>query len=116
MYTARSAVRISQGWLFSEAWNARAVPWNAPCTEVGTPMRCISVFTASVASDRDTPTGRLKLIVEAANCDWWFTARGVLVASYRAKVESGTCRPPGAMTYTSLSDSGLCQNSGAASI
>ena len=79
MYTASSAARISTGWLSSEAWNARAVPWKLPCTLVGTPIRSMASCTARVASDRDTPAGRLNEMVEAANWLWWFTPSGVLV-------------------------------------
>jgi hypothetical protein len=46
----------------------------------GTPMRDIVASMARVASDSDTPSGRLNEMVDAANCPWWFTASGVLVA------------------------------------
>jgi len=32
---------------------------------------------AAVAWERDTPTGRLNEIVDAANCPWWLTESGV---------------------------------------
>ena len=74
-----SAARINQGWFCSEAWNARAVPWKVPCTLVGTPISSSVWRTEAVASESDTPCGRLNEMVEAANCPWWFTPSGVLV-------------------------------------
>ena len=42
------------------------------------PMRAIVSLSAAVASDRETPSGRLKEMVAAANWPWWLTDSGVL--------------------------------------
>ncbi len=74
-----SANRISTGWLESESWNARAVPWKLPCTVVGTPMRFMASWICCVAADSEAPGARLNESVLAANWPWWLTASGVLV-------------------------------------
>ena len=48
---------------------------------LGSPICSSAPLTASVACDRDTPTGRLKDMVEAANWLWWVTLSGVLVGA-----------------------------------
>ncbi len=57
-------------------------------------MRAISALTASVACDSETPSARLKEMVEAANWPWWLTPSGVLVGAKRANADSGTRLPP----------------------
>ena len=74
-----SAARISHGWLASEAWNTRALPWNVPRTVVGTPIRASVSSTARVACDSETSGARLNEIVDATNWPWWLTPSGVLV-------------------------------------
>src|SRR5579871_6326759 len=111
-----SAARISHGWLASPCWNARAVPWNEPCTPLGTPSLAIASSIATCACDSDTPSGKLNEIVDAANCPWWLTASGVLVGPQCANAVSGTDLPSDVCTYVCASASGLCQYSGATSI
>ena len=110
------AAAISSGCDDSDCWNALAVPWKPPRTVTGTPNSAIAALIASVACDRDTPRGRLKLMVDAGAPLWWFTANGVFVVSTRANDASGTCAPELLVTYSRLSVSGPCRNSGASSI
>jgi hypothetical protein len=74
-----SAARISHGWLESDAWNARALPWKLPRTVSGTPIRSIAFSIARVAVDSETSAARLNEIVDATNNPWWLTPSGVLV-------------------------------------
>ena len=85
------AAAISSGCDVSDCWNALAVPWKLPRTDTGTPSSAIALPIASVACDSDTPSGRLKLMVEAGVPLWWLIASGVFVVSTRAKAASGTC-------------------------
>src|SRR5664279_1808885 len=107
---------MSHGWLLSDAWNARALPWKLPRIVVGTPMRASSSSIARVACDSETSGGRLNEIVDATNWPWWLTPSAVLVGPKEANSDSGTCVPLVELTYTVCSASGDCQNSGAASI
>ncbi len=61
---------MSHGWLASESRNTRAVPWKLPRTDAGTPSSAMVLLMMSVASPSDTPSGRLKEIVAAANWPW----------------------------------------------
>ena len=58
------------GCVSSTARNARAEPWKLPRTVVGTPMRARASSIARVACDSDTPSGRLKEMVDATNWEW----------------------------------------------
>ena len=64
------AAAISKGCDASDCWNALAVPWKLPRTATGTPSSAMALPMATVASDKDTPGGRLKLIVEAGEPLW----------------------------------------------
>ena len=70
MYSVSNAARMRSGWVSSTARKARAEPWKLPRTVLGTPMRARASSIARVACDSDTPSGRLKEIVEATNCEW----------------------------------------------
>src|ERR1700730_16206437 len=98
---------------------------------MGAPSVAKPLLMAWVACDSDTPSGRLKEMVEAGDRAWWLDARGAEGGSEREKSLTGTCGPvapgpavlvplaPGVavpVTYTLRSVSGLCQYSGAASM
>ena len=111
-----SAARISMGWLSSDLAKARAVPWNVPRTDTGTPSPATAFSMAAVASESATLGDRLKLMVEAGVPLWWLTESGVLVSSSRAKLESGMRSPRAFMKNRLRRVSGLCRCSGASSI
>ena len=84
------AAAISQGWDDSDCWKAFAVPSKLPRTDTGTPSSAVALLmAAAVACDKDTPSGKLKLMVVAGVPLWWLTASGVLVVSTRAMAMSG---------------------------
>src|SRR5574338_584837 len=104
---ATMAARMSRGWLARDSWKARAVPWKLPWTEVGTPRAARARSSAWAAWPRETPSGRLKLMVEAGKPLWWFTTRGVLVVSMRAKAARGTWPPPGVVKRKAAREAGF---------
>jgi hypothetical protein len=109
------AARISSGWLLMDFWKAPAEPSKLVRMLTGTPMPASAASMASVASLRERPSGRAKLMVDAAEPPWWLTDRGARVDSKRATADRGTLAPPGAIRVRRERDSGPCRYSGAAS-
>jgi hypothetical protein len=49
LQTAISAARMRYGSFATDSWNARAVPWKVPWTDVGSPSRTIAALIAWTA-------------------------------------------------------------------
>ncbi len=75
MYTTSSAATIRSGRVFSDDWNACAVPWKVPEIESGMWMEAVTFWIALTASPSATPGARLNDSVTAGNCPWWLIDR-----------------------------------------
>src|ERR1019366_1209790 len=66
-----------------------ALPWKLPPIVVGRRINAFCRSIATVASLRDFPGARLKLMVAVTNPPWWETASGVVPSRDWVKADSG---------------------------
>ncbi len=78
----------------SDAWKARAAPWNPVWMLGGMPSSRVTRSIEVTAAPSETLGARLNETVTAGNWPWWLTASVVARCSIVARVESGTWPPP----------------------
>ena len=77
----------------SEAWNARAVPWNSAWMLAGICRSSLARSIALTASPSDALGARLKDTVATGNWPWWLTTSGAFWRRTFVNEAKGTAPP-----------------------